>query len=51
MLDQNRAVAQLSDKLEKKASLIDRVIIWGNHSTTQVADYSFALVEGNPVKI
>jgi malate/lactate dehydrogenase len=33
-LDQNRAVAQIAEKLKEKVENIKNVIIWGNHSLT-----------------
>ena len=37
-LDHNRAKSILSDKLNEKVENIKNMIIWGNHSTTQVPD-------------
>ncbi len=51
MLDQNRAVGQLSQKLKVANNVLERVVIWGNHSATQVPDYEFALAEGQPVTV
>lgn len=47
-LDHNRAVSQLADKVGKRVTDIKRMIIWGNHSSTQVPDVSHALVAGEP---
>lgn len=44
-LDHNRAVSQLAEKTGKPVSAIKKMTIWGNHSTTQVADISHAQVE------
>jgi malate dehydrogenase len=49
-LDHNRALAQLAEKTGRHVSLIRRMIIWGNHSTTQYPDVSHCLVEGKPAK-
>lgn len=45
-LDQNRAAAQLSQKASVPVTAIKRIIIWGNHSTTQVPDYVNAQIAG-----
>ena len=37
-LDQNRAKSILASKLDKQVEEIHQMIIWGNHSTTQVPD-------------
>jgi malate dehydrogenase len=48
-LDQNRAVNQFAAKNNAKVKEVSRVIIWGNHSSTQFPDISNALVRGQPV--
>ena len=45
-LDHNRAIAQLATKVGASVSDIDRMTIWGNHSTTQYPDLVNARVEG-----
>lgn len=45
-LDHNRAVAQLAEKTESKVADVQGVIVWGNHSSTQVPDLSHATVSG-----
>jgi malate dehydrogenase len=45
-LDHNRAVAQLSRKLNVPVSEISKVTIWGNHSATQYPDLFHAEVSG-----
>lgn len=47
-LDHNRAIAQLAEKTGAKVSEISRMIIWGNHSSTQVPDLNHAKVGGKP---
>jgi malate dehydrogenase len=47
-LDQNRAVGLLAQKLGQPVTAIKRVVIWGNHSTTQYPDLSHASVNGKP---
>src|SRR3989338_2827845 len=38
-LDQNRAVQMISSKIALHVDEVDRVSIWGNHSSTMVVDY------------
>jgi len=45
-LDHNRALAQLAEKTGAPVGDIRRVIIWGNHSTTQYPDIHHASVRG-----
>lgn len=45
-LDHNRALYQLAEKSESDISDIKKMIIWGNHSVTQVPDIAFASVAG-----
>ncbi len=45
-LDHNRAVSQLALKMGVSVSDVRQMIIWGNHSSTQVPDLSYALVGG-----
>lgn len=47
-LDQNRAMAQVSIKTGIPVADVERVVIWGNHSSTQYPDLSNALVDGKP---
>ncbi|MGX2038998.1 malate dehydrogenase [Methylocaldum sp. MU1018] len=47
-LDHNRAVSQLALHCGCPVRDIKRVIIWGNHSTTQYPDLQHALVQGKP---
>jgi malate dehydrogenase len=48
-LDHNRALAQLAGKLGTHHSDIAKMVIWGNHSSTQYPDIRFAEVKGKPV--
>ena len=43
-LDHNRALSQLAVKTGFSTTEIRRIIIWGNHSNTQVPDISHAMV-------
>ncbi|MGH8574586.1 MAG: malate dehydrogenase, partial [Gammaproteobacteria bacterium] len=45
-LDHNRALAQLAAKTGAPVDDIRRIIIWGNHSTTQYPDIHHATVRG-----
>lgn len=45
-LDHNRALAQVAEKTGAPVGDIRRVIIWGNHSTTQYPDIHHATVRG-----
>ncbi len=45
-LDHNRAKAQLAAKTGSHVSDVDGMIIWGNHSATQVPDIAHATVGG-----
>lgn len=47
-LDHNRALAQLAMQTKMSSSDIKKVIIWGNHSSTQHPDLSNATVAGKP---
>uniref|UniRef100_A0A803KYN6 Lactate/malate dehydrogenase C-terminal domain-containing protein n=1 Tax=Chenopodium quinoa TaxID=63459 RepID=A0A803KYN6_CHEQI len=44
MLDHNRAIGQISEKLNVHASDVKNVIIWGNHSSTLYPDVNHATV-------
>jgi len=48
-LDQNRAAAQLALKAGVPVSAIEDLVIWGNHSSTQVPDFEHAKIQGKPV--
>jgi malate dehydrogenase len=45
-LDHNRALAQLAGKIDTHHSNISKMVIWGNHSSTQYPDIRFTEVEG-----
>jgi malate dehydrogenase len=49
-LDHNRALAQLAAKTGSAITAIKRMIIWGNHSTTQYPDISHVTIGGKPAK-
>ncbi len=45
-LDHNRAISQLAGKTNTQVADIKKMIIWGNHSSTQVPDLHHATVSG-----
>jgi malate dehydrogenase len=47
-LDHNRAKAMLAAKAGVHVGAVEGVIIWGNHSATQVPDLAHATVAGEP---
>lgn len=47
-LDQNRAVSMLAKKAHTPVTAVDRMTIWGNHSSTQVPDFLNARIQGKP---
>ncbi|KAL6198757.1 hypothetical protein ACLB2K_028546 [Fragaria x ananassa] len=49
-LDHNRALGQISEKLNVHVGDVKNVIIWGNHSSTQYPDVNHATVGGKPVR-
>jgi malate dehydrogenase len=46
MLDHNRAITQLAQKCGVQSADVRRVIVWGNHSSTQYPDLHHANVKG-----
>ncbi len=47
-LDHNRAIAQLATKTDSSVNDIKKMIIWGNHSSTQYPDLTACTVNGKP---
>ncbi len=47
-LDHNRALFQLAEKTGSAVADVQGMIIWGNHSSTQVPDLNQATVAGRP---
>ena len=45
-LDHNRSMSQLAEKTGTHNTDIKNMIIWGNHSSTQVPDVTHATVDG-----
>jgi malate dehydrogenase len=48
-LDHNRALAQLAGKVGTHHSRIAKMVVWGNHSSTQYPDIRFTEVDGKTV--
>ena len=48
-LDHNRALAQLAARAGCHVTDLDKVTVWGNHSSTQYPDITQATVEGAPI--
>ncbi|MEW6313377.1 MAG: malate dehydrogenase [Pseudomonadota bacterium] len=48
-LDHNRACAQVALKLGKPVASVKKVVVWGNHSSTQYPDLSHAEIDGQSV--
>lgn len=49
-LDQNRGRATLAKKAEVPVSEVTHLTIWGNHSSTQVPDFTNARIKGKKVE-
>ena len=49
-LDHNRALSQLASKTGTHSNDIEKMIIWGNHSSTQYPDITNTLVNGKAAK-
>jgi malate dehydrogenase len=49
-LDQNRATFLLAKKAQVPVKDVSHVVIWGNHSTTQVPDFIHARIGGLPAE-
>lgn len=47
-LDQNRAMSQLAAKTNTHVNEVKRLVIWGNHSSTQYPDIHQATVKSRP---
>lgn len=45
-LDQNRSVAQLALKAQAPVTSLSCMAVWGNHSATQVPDFTHAKIQG-----
>ncbi|GLZ54089.1 malate dehydrogenase [Actinomycetospora sp. NBRC 106378] len=47
-LDHNRAIAQLAKRVGAENDDVRRMVVWGNHSSTQYPDLTHAEVSGRP---
>lgn len=45
-LDHNRSLTQLARKVGKPVTSVKKMVIWGNHSSTQYPDYHHATIDG-----
>ncbi|MFN0065554.1 MAG: malate dehydrogenase [Chlamydiales bacterium] len=45
-LDHNRAKALLAQKADVESSLVKGMVVWGNHSATQVPDFTQVTIDG-----
>ncbi|MCH9609260.1 MAG: malate dehydrogenase [Chlamydiales bacterium] len=48
-LDQNRSTSMLAKRADVLPNELVNMIVWGNHSATQVPDYTHAEIKGNQV--
>ena len=49
-LDHNRSLSQLADKADSHSTKIEKMVVWGNHSSTQYPDISFATIDGQSAR-
>jgi malate dehydrogenase len=49
-LDHNRSMSQIATKTGSHSSKVEKIVVWGNHSSTQFPDISYATVDGVAVK-
>jgi malate dehydrogenase len=49
-LDHNRAASQIAAKSGKPVAAIEKLVVWGNHSTTMYPDWRFATIDAKPVR-
>ena len=47
-LDHNRGIAQLAEETDSTVNDVKKMIIWGNHSSTQYPDLTACTVNGKP---
>ncbi|MBA3238240.1 MAG: malate dehydrogenase [Parachlamydiaceae bacterium] len=48
-LDQNRAVSQIAKKSKTDVTAVNSLVVWGNHSATQVPDFYNSKIDGHPL--
>lgn len=49
-LDHDRALSQVATKTGAHTTDIEKLIVWGNHSSTQYPDVTHCTIEGKPAK-
>lgn len=49
-LDHDRSIAQVANRYNTSINEVKKVIVWGNHSNTQVPDLSYSEVSGSNIK-
>ncbi len=49
-LDHNRSLSQLAEKTGSHSSKVEKMVVWGNHSSTQFPDITYATVDGAAAK-
>ena len=49
-LDHNRSLSQLAEKTQSHSTEIEKMVVWGNHSSTQYPDISYATVDGERIR-
>lgn len=49
-LDHNRALGQIAQRSRQHVSLVQNVIIWGNHSSTQVPDIEHGTIDNKSIR-
>jgi malate dehydrogenase len=49
-LDHDRSLAQVANKYNTNITEVKKIIVWGNHSNTQVPDLSYSEVSGKNIK-
>lgn len=45
-LDHNRSLSQLAEKTGSHSAKVEKMVVWGNHSSTQFPDITYATVDG-----
>lgn len=48
-LDHNRSLTQIAQKTRRQVADVKKIIVWGNHSSTQYPDYHHAHLNGQSV--
>lgn len=48
-LDQNRAYSSIAEKLKCSITELSRIVVWGNHSSTQFPDIDYGMYKKQPL--